>query len=339
MTVKKEKHSCKSFKYLALLMGIMLFSFVFTAGGCSGNEGSENGNEEERASRFNEDEEKEDKEEQEIEPDPIQPVGAIIDNIDRARPQSGLQQASVVYEFLVEGGITRFMAFYDLPFEEDFHIGPVRSLRPYMAKQALEYGGIVAHGGYSSRTADKIQGMDLRHLANSDIFWRDNSRPSPHNMYTSMDRLRQAAGEEEHQREKGTPLEEVNAEYKEHQGNTEREGVVEIEYYHNNRVSYTYDPETEKYLRYINGEPHQDISGEQYTASRVILRNTPHYDVSGTPLVSIDLEGTGQGRLYEKGREYSLTWEKEGNTTSYYFEDGSQVNTGSGTTWIQVVKQ
>ena len=35
-----------------------------------------------------------------------------IDNNINARPQSGLQEADAVFELLVEGGMTRFLAFF-----------------------------------------------------------------------------------------------------------------------------------------------------------------------------------------------------------------------------------
>lgn len=84
----------------------------------------------------------------------VKPVVVVINNHRAAWPQSGLQQASIVYEFLVEGGTTRYLAVFDRHFEEDFVVGPVRSLRPYFGEQAREYGGVVAHSGYSVRTQE-----------------------------------------------------------------------------------------------------------------------------------------------------------------------------------------
>ncbi len=329
-----KKPGWRALVALAILVPVLIAS----AGGCSNGDHSEDENKDQQ--NMVEEDKKRKEPKKEIEPDPVQPVGVVIDNIERARPQSGLQHATRVYEFMVEGGITRFLAFYDLPFEEDFTIGPVRSLRPYMAHQALEYGGVVAHGGYSDYTAAQISGLDLQHLSSSNLFWRDNSRPSPHNLYTNMKNLRETAGSEEMPREKGTPLDKVEADYKKHGKNEENtdEHVISIEYYHNNQVSYDYDPEAELYRRYINRQPHKDINGEQLNTCRVILRETPHRSIPGTPLVDIELQGEGQGTLYEKGRKYPLTWRKVEGSTKYYFEDGSRLDTSSGTTWIQVIE-
>jgi len=54
----------------------------------------------------------------------------MIENLVTVRPQSGLSQANLVYEALAEGGITRFMAVYNLT-QPIAKIGPVRSARPY----------------------------------------------------------------------------------------------------------------------------------------------------------------------------------------------------------------
>ena len=51
-----------------------------------------------------------------------------IDNNINARPQSGLQEADAVFELLVEGGMTRFLAlFLD---KSSSYLGPIRSARP-----------------------------------------------------------------------------------------------------------------------------------------------------------------------------------------------------------------
>ncbi|OAV84558.1 hypothetical protein PTTG_31192, partial [Puccinia triticina 1-1 BBBD Race 1] len=41
-----------------------------------------------------------------------QVTSIIIENSPNARPQSGLQDAGIIYEAIAEGGITRFAALY-----------------------------------------------------------------------------------------------------------------------------------------------------------------------------------------------------------------------------------
>src|SRR3989338_6720523 len=76
------------------------------------------------------------------------PLAVMVENLVDIRPQSGLSRADIVYEALVEGGITRFMAVYTLT-EPIVKIGPIRSARTYYVDWAEEYGGVFAYVGGS----------------------------------------------------------------------------------------------------------------------------------------------------------------------------------------------
>ncbi len=313
-------------KWLFILgLGILLsLTSVFFIG-CGGNDIPEEIEEEQ--------EEEEIDEEEKITLEKMQPICVVINNASAARPHSGLQQASGVYEFLVEGGITRLLAVFDEPHEEDYIIGPIRSLRPYFAHQAVEYGGMVAHSGFSSRTREMISGLNLKHVTSSSYLWRDSSRNAPHNLYTHIEKLQRGAGIDLEVTEEKITLEELPEGYE--------EGLeIEVAYSPSNRVSYTYHTESETYLRFVNGNPSRDReSGDQYYADRVIIRETRHENVSGSSLVNVYLEGEGAGYLYEKGRKYSIKWEKKpGEKTNYYYQDGTPVDVRVGTTWYQVVR-
>ncbi|MDW7651179.1 MAG: DUF3048 domain-containing protein [Bacillota bacterium] len=261
----------------------------------------------------------------------VDPVTVVINNHAAARPQSGLQEATIVYEFLVEGGITRLLAVYDTLPEQDVTVGPVRSLRPYFAVQALEHGRTVAHSGYSQRTKEKISGLGIKEVTSATYLWRDNSRQAPHNLYTSMEKLYSARGTSDVTEETVTEstLPDVS----------EAGPAIEVAYKDHNLVSYSYDEEGELYLRFVNGKPHKDReTGQQYTAKRVILRQNKHTTVAGTDLVDISLEGSGDGVLYEGGRKYPIHWEKSGGKTRYTHTDGSPVDIRFYNTWIQVIR-
>jgi hypothetical protein len=263
----------------------------------------------------------------------------VINNYPEARPSSGLQQADIVYEFLVEGGTSRYLAVYKKKYEDNFEIGPIRSLRPYLAVQSLEHGGIIAHSGYSTRTREMIKGLGITEIADmGDNFWRDRSRKAPHNLYTCTDNLYRIAAdrikEEERTYRPGN-------EKKEDEGDYEEGTTINIDYSVHNKVSYLYDEEKDVYLRYINEKPHTDReSGKQYYADRVIVRPAAHKDVLGPEgLVDIELGGSGEGALYEDGCKYSITWQKKGQETKYCYTNGDPVELIPGTTWIQIVRR
>lgn len=118
------------------------------------------------------------------------PVTAImIENSPDARPQSGLDQAGVVYEAIAEGGITRFVALYQEAMPT--YIGPVRSLRPYYIDWFTPFDASIAHVGGSPESLAEIRsnGKDLDQFFNDASYWREPSRAAPHNVYTSFERL------------------------------------------------------------------------------------------------------------------------------------------------------
>ena len=57
-----------------------------------------------------------------------------VDNHWDARPQSGIGEAETVFELLVEGGLTRFIALYHTA--DPAAVGPVRSVRPHRSQPA-----------------------------------------------------------------------------------------------------------------------------------------------------------------------------------------------------------
>ena len=122
-------------------------------------------------------------------------AAVMIDNFPDARPQSGLHDADLVYEVEAEGGITRYMAlFLSQPAAE---VGPVRSARTYFVDLARPYDPFFAHAGENDDVIEMLK--ELRGIGFSDMdeitqtpeaFWRDNSRNMPHNLYTSVLRMR-----------------------------------------------------------------------------------------------------------------------------------------------------
>jgi len=97
------------------------------------------------------------------------PLLVMIENHEDARPQSGLNNADVVYEAIAEGGITRFMAVYycDASRIGDirYDVGPVRSARTYYLDIASEYGDypLYTHvgGANCSAVKDPVTGKQI----------------------------------------------------------------------------------------------------------------------------------------------------------------------------------
>jgi hypothetical protein len=126
-------------------------------------------------------------------------IAVMIDNYPLgARPQSGLRAADIIYEVEAEGGITRYMALFleHTPSQ----IGPVRSARTYFVDLARPYDPFFAHAGGNDDVWGPLKDLRAAGFADMDeivgtpeAFWRDSSRYMPHNLYTSVARVRSTA--------------------------------------------------------------------------------------------------------------------------------------------------
>ena len=125
------------------------------------------------------------------------PFAVMINNINVARPlQSGLQDAYLMYEIIVEGGITRYMAlFMD---QNTTRIGSIRSARHYFLDYALENDAIYVHHGQSPQAQNDFSALGVDRIVadNSKTGWRDKSLnvSSEHTLFTSIEKLNNGLG-------------------------------------------------------------------------------------------------------------------------------------------------
>ncbi|CAL9491932.1 hypothetical protein SUDANB95_03235 [Actinosynnema sp. ALI-1.44] len=107
-----------------------------------------------------------------------------IDNAPAARPQTGLAAADVVYVEPVEGGLTRFAAVYSKPPEV---VGPVRSARETDLELLAQHGTpVLAHSGSAPALEPLLERSGLVRARPEDApaaYYRDETRPIPHNLY------------------------------------------------------------------------------------------------------------------------------------------------------------
>jgi hypothetical protein len=113
-----------------------------------------------------------------------------IENSDAARPQSGLRGASIVYEYVAEGGVSRFSAIYLSP--PSTKVGPVRSARLATIALLRQFRGVLVYSGASRYIQAQLDSSGAPHYgettAAGDLF-RSSGRAAPHNLYTDGARL------------------------------------------------------------------------------------------------------------------------------------------------------
>lgn len=119
-------------------------------------------------------------------------LAAKVDNHPSARPQVAIDQADLVFEELVEGGLTRYVAVWhsDLPAE----IGPVRSVRPMDPEIVSPLGGILAYSGGQQRFIDAMLESPVTSAihGSADVdafFYRSTDKVAPHNVIVRADEL------------------------------------------------------------------------------------------------------------------------------------------------------
>ncbi len=264
----------------------------------------------------------------------------MIDNARDSRPQSGLEKANVVYEVLAEGGITRFLAIFAT--QEADKVGPVRSARPYFITKTLEHNAIYVHAGESPDAAIFIKEEridDINELVHFQPFWRTSDRKPPHNLYTSTERLRDEA------RRLGY-IEMVNKddyqfEIDSNEVLTGKEiNKINIKYNVNYEVSYQYMPEIQRYVRFLNGNPHIDAeTGRQLQVKNIIIQASDKKILDTEGRLAIDFIGKGAGLIIYNGKSEEITWSKEALESKTYFfnKDGNRLAIQPGNVWIQVV--
>tara|TARA_B100001996_G_scaffold921_1_gene883 strand:+ start:2368 stop:3486 length:1119 start_codon:yes stop_codon:yes gene_type:complete len=118
-----------------------------------------------------------------------------VDNNLNARPQSGLEDADSVYEILVEGGMTRFLAFfYD---KTSVYVGPIRSARPTDPTLVRPYGGILVVSGATPGLVPQIRelGVAVLEEQQAPAMFRITSRNAPHNLYGDTELIRKIIDE------------------------------------------------------------------------------------------------------------------------------------------------
>lgn len=127
------------------------------------------------------------------------PIAVMIDNVGDARPQTGLNDAYMVYEIIVEGKQTRLMALYKGTNLDK--IGPIRSSRHYFLDYALENDAIYVHYGWSPKAKSDISSLGVKNIngiyESSSSFWRVKDKSAPHNVVTSTKKILEIAKEKD----------------------------------------------------------------------------------------------------------------------------------------------
>ena len=274
------------------------------------------------------------------------PYAVMINNLGAARPlQSGLQDAMIIYEMIVEGGLTRYMAVFQDQNTE--RIGSIRSARHYFLDYALENDAIYVHHGNSPQASADFKTLNIDRISvdASKTGWRDKSLnvSTEHTLFTSIAKLNNGLGNKRKTRNKDfllnyseTPIDLSTKE------GAIKANNIEITYSGSVKTSYEYDESAQNYKRSVNGKAHTDyVTKKQYTFKNIItyqVSNTSLNDGSGKDRQTLDNIGSGEGYYITNGYAIPITWSKSSRSsqTVYKYKDGTEIDVNDGNTFIQI---
>lgn len=286
------------------------------------------------------------------------PIAIKISNSQEVRPQSGLNQADLIFEHLSEGRITRFTAiFYGSDAEK---VGSVRSGRLIDLEIPAMYQAIFAYSGSSAGVKDRIRNSDLfpEHIAAPDFgvgqpyFYRvpQGGLRFEHTLFTNTPVLQQLAEERGFNSRPEFPRTMTFSETPPTDGQAVE--YFEVNYLLNvNTAEWTYDDALGRWRRAIAGRVHSDaLTGEQVTAANVVIVYANHVeapfweemigDRSNWKLsIEIQTWGTGPVLVFRDGQMVNGHWERQerNHMLTFHYGDGRPIPLKPGNTWVQVV--
>ncbi len=301
------------------------------------------------------------------------PLAVMVENHKESRPQSGLSFADVVYESVVEGGITRFMGvFYCGIANVNVPLAPVRSARTFYLPWVLEYDALYNHVGGAGNCNDdtvderakalcQIQKYGIKDLDQFGIPFPtcyrnydrlDRTVATEHTMVCETDKLYTFAQKQK----EWTNVDEDGIawdknfqswKFKDDAPVANRGTVASVSftawkgYEKDYGVAWRYDSTNNVYLRENGGVAHKDLeTDEQLRAKAVVIlfaKETGPVD-DHMHLLYQNI-GSGNGMLFQDGKSEKITWKKTDRTdrTVFYDTAGKEVEFNRGQLWIEML--
>lgn len=276
------------------------------------------------------------------------PYSIMINNSSEALPHLGISQASILYETLVEGGITRMMAIFLDPACAGA-IGPVRSTREVFVSVMQAYDTIHSSAGGSIVGISNLAniGWDYINGLNSSYFYRDPERLArvalEHTMFIKGENLEQLAQDYGY---RTTRMEQTNY------GLTFDDSValegdsaqtIRIRFLSGGKsTTCNYDSETGMYTLYQKEQDYIDgATGELVPFRNIVVLRAETYLKSDGVHTYVQATGTGEGYYARDGKLVPITWSRDSDSDpfTYTLSDGTPVTFGVGTSYIAIIDE
>lgn len=279
-----------------------------------------------------------------VEENSLRPVLATINNHPLARPQSGISEADIVYEFLAEGNVTRLLAIFQSELPDE--IGPIRSARDYFINVAKGLDAFYVAHGYSPDAQALLQSNYVDHVNgmqhDGTLFERLVDRKAPHNSYISNENILLAAENLNASMEinKMPPFsfhESIESVKIGEAGETAETTVIRHGSHPNFTSTYAYNKVQGTYDRTVNEVPTVDKANEEpVELANILVFEASYRTIDAEGRRTVDLESGGKGILFHAGIVKEIEWENiDGILTP--IEDGLPAKLVPGKTWIHII--
>lgn len=272
-------------------------------------------------------------------------MSAMIDNQKEAQPASGLNEADAVFEFPVEGGITRLMTIYksDSNVNPSTEIGPIRSARPYFTQIGGAFNSVYAHAGGSQSalngiSEDKYDLNDMDYLKNAANFFvrkTDSGQVAPHNLYTSIGQIKSFYSQSDIISNPAVWPWKISSSAS--GDNMFSQSVVDVDYDGNDYdVRWIFNLSDNKYYRQIkSGEnyvDYLDVNGNKVGTENLAIQ----YAETNSLKEIVELDG--RALMCRQGKCQIGTWKQAGHDSVVKFYDmqGNEFTFISGKVWVNV---
>ncbi|MCK5685678.1 DUF3048 domain-containing protein [bacterium] len=257
-------------------------------------------------------------------------IAFMVENHNRARPQSGTSKAEVFYEVPAEGGITRYMLL--LPqkkYEPELNLGPIRSSRDYFLDILEEYNAVYIHCGASKKAYDQISSRKISNLDELQTprgpFYRLKTRKAPHNLYIKFGKLVNwlKKKRKKYLIPKSSFPHEFSKKIEDCFGKKAKKAVnINLKFTTRYDVTYVYNKKDKMYYRFVKNK--QDIDKEtnkQLVTKNLVVQFADMKVVDKLLRLKMNLVGSGPAYMFKEGKGIFCTWKKTSamSPTEYFF--------------------
>ena len=268
------------------------------------------------------------------------PVLAVkIDNAPAAVPPDGLEDADIVIEEEVEGGLTRFLALFHS--QDPEQVGPVRSGREADADLLPPFSPVLGYSGADPSVQRLLRDAGILFFEEGqagDAFFRVSDRIAPHNLFANTAALWEAGSDLER------PDEEVFKRAEDAPGGGTRTPSAELTFSQYANATWTWRNGPGNWQREQNGSPHATAEGGTLHADNVVImrieqRTGARRDSAGNPTVELVVTGRGDAVVLRDGKAYEATWRKRNANSQIEWldSDGDPFPLAPGSTWVELL--